>query len=71
MVTGIINAPAGLFEFSGLYENCLTVLNLTGELDKVTVFCGTGLEPKGANFTLKIYRKCDYKHYLASTKGSL
>ena len=62
MDTSIINAPAGLFGFSGFYENSLTVLNLTGELDKVTVFCGTGLEPIGANFTLRIYRKYNYKH---------
>ena len=68
MDTSIINAPAGLFAFSGFYENRLTVLNLTDELDKVIVFCGTGLKPEGANFTLRIYRKCNYKHYLASTK---
>ena len=58
MDVSIINAPAGLFGFSGFYDNRLTILNLTSELDKVTVFCGTGWEPKGANFTLRIYSKC-------------
>ena len=44
--------------FEGVtYNNQLTVLNLTSELDKVIVFCGTGQQQTLANFTLRIYRK--------------
>ena len=61
----INNAAPELFSFSGdpvpgfnyTYENSLTVLNLTSDLDGVTVYCGTGAQPRQANFTLKIYRK--------------
>lgn len=40
-----------------LYENKLTILNLTSNLNDMIVFCGTEEDPKLANFTLRIYRK--------------
>lgn len=40
------------------FQNKLTVLNLTPELDGVIVCCGTEEEPKLANFTLRIYCRC-------------
>ena len=60
------NLAPELFSFSGdpiptvpnfTYRNRLTVLNWTSELDRVTVFCGTGADPEQANFVFRIYRK--------------
>ena len=39
------------------FQNRLTILNLTYELDGVVVYCGTSEELQQANFTLKVYRK--------------
>ena len=39
------------------YDNQLTILRLTSELDQVMVFCGLGGSIE-AEFTLRIYRKC-------------
>ena len=38
-----------------LFDNKLTILNWTAELDGVIVYCGTGQDRKQANFTLRIY----------------
>ena len=37
-------------------HNHLVLLNLTSELDGVTIYCGTGRLPQLANFNLRIYR---------------
>lgn len=47
------------------YNNQLTVLNLTSELDEVIVFCGTGQQQALANFTLRIYRKSRTSYHIA------
>ena len=39
------------------YLNQFTILNLTTELDGVTVFCGTGIDLQQAQFLLRVYRK--------------
>ena len=39
------------------FRNQLTILRLTSELDRVTVFCGSGVHSKQANFHLRTYRK--------------
>ena len=71
------NAPE-LFEIGGdphpdypdaTYLNRLTVLNMTSELDDVILYCGTGAQPRQANFTLKIYRKS--KHIVAATSYNM
>ena len=58
-------APA-LFEFGGdpipatptfNFNNRLTILQLTSELDEVVVYCGIGGNSQQANFMLRIYRK--------------
>ena len=63
VLVSIVNAPK-LFEVggdprpdSGTYENQLTVLNLTRELDEVIVYCGLGAYPRQANFLLRLYSK--------------
>ena len=38
-----------------LFNNELTVLNWAAELDGVIVYCGTGVNPQEASFTLRIY----------------
>ena len=38
-----------------LFDNELTILNWAAELDGVIVYCGTGLAPQQASFTLRIY----------------
>ena len=55
---------------SATYDNQMTILNLTSELDYVVLYCGLGGELE-ANFTLRIYRKLmltwyRYMHYLDS-----
>ena len=57
-----------LFEISGdpvpgsspefTFRNYLGLRLFRLDLDNVTVFCGTGAEPRQANFSLRIYRKC-------------
>ena len=44
------------------YLNQLTILNLTSELDGVTVFCGTGGNLQQAQFLLRVYRKFSVPH---------
>ena len=39
------------------YRNQFTFLNFTSELDGVTVFCGTVINQRQANFTLRVYSK--------------
>ena len=41
---------------SATYDNQMTILNLTSELDRVVLYCGVGGELQ-ANVTLRIYRK--------------
>ena len=61
----INNAAPELFEITGdpvpdtmfTFNNYLTVLSLTRDLDRVTIFCGTGATPQLANFFLRIYRE--------------
>ena len=60
------NLAPELFLFSGdpvpsvptiTYRNILTLLSLSPDLDRVTIFCGTGINPNQANVTIRIYRK--------------
>ena len=61
----INNAAPELFEITGdptpgtmfTFQNRLTVLNLVRELDRVSIFCGTGAMPQQADFVLRIYRE--------------
>ena len=62
----VASAAPDLFEFGGdlrpgsttdTFLNRVTVLNFTSDLDNAIVYCGTGAEPRMANFTLRIYRK--------------
>ena len=39
------------------FNNHLVLLNLTSNLDDATIYCGTGQNPRQANFSLRIYRK--------------
>ena len=39
------------------FLNKLTILNCTYNLDRVTVFCGTGTNRRQAHFTLRVYSK--------------
>ena len=39
------------------YLNQFTILNLTTELDGVTIFCGTGGDLQQAQFLLRVYSK--------------
>ena len=43
--------------FNITLRNRLTIVNLTSELDDVTVYCGTGQNPEQANFILRVYSK--------------
>ena len=69
----VIDAAPDLFEFGGdlrpgsntdTFLNQVTVLNFTSDLDNAIVYCGTGIERRMANFTLRIYSKlltcCSY-----------
>lgn len=38
-------------------QNILVILNLTSELDGAIIYCGSGLSPQEANFTLRIYSR--------------
>ena len=40
-----------------LFDNQLTILSWTTELDEVIVYCGSGQVPQQANFFLRVYRK--------------
>lgn len=70
-VTGILLSTAPeLFEFGGdpipampmfNFNNRLTILQLTSDLDEAIVYCGIGGDPQQANFILKIY--CKYIKY--------
>ena len=63
------NAAPELFEITGdpipdtmfTFSNRLTILNLVRDLDRVTVFCGSGAMPQQANFLLRIYRELNFK----------
>ena len=41
-----------------LFNNRLTILSWTTEVDEVIMYCGTGQMPQQANFNLRVYRKC-------------
>ena len=66
-VTGLLRSTAPeLFEFGGDpipaipgfdFNNRLTILQLTSELDEVVIYCGIGGSSQQANFTFRIYRK--------------
>ena len=49
------------------FRNRLTIVNFTAELDRVTVYCGTGSNREQANFCLRIYSKL---HILSQTMYS-
>jgi hypothetical protein len=38
------------------FDNRLTILNFTSELDGMILYCGTKANPDEANFTLRLYR---------------
>ena len=38
------------------FDNRLTILNFTSELDGETIYCGTDANKEEANFTLRVYR---------------
>ena len=50
------------------FRNRLTILNMTNDLDRVTIFCGSNTIPAQAHFFFRIYRKFflvvnyDYEH---------
>ena len=50
---------------SATYDNQMTILNLTSELDHVVLYCGLGGKLE-ANFTLRIYRKAPIRRLLVS-----
>ena len=61
-----INVALGLVDIGGdlrpgsttdTFLNRITVLNFTSDLDNAILYCGTGVDPRLANFTIKIYRK--------------
>ena len=63
---GVSNAAPDLFEIGGdlrpgsttdTFFNQITILNITRDLDNVIIYCGTGVQPRQANFTIRIYRK--------------
>ena len=67
--TLLLNTAPDLFEFGGdpipatpsfNFNNRLTILQLSSELDKAIVYCGIGGAAQQANFILKIYRKYSY-----------
>ena len=39
------------------FLNQITVLIFTSELDNAILYCGTGVERRQANFTIRLYRK--------------
>ena len=49
--------PIPGFKFKLTYQNSLTVTNLTSDLDGMIIYCGTGMQSRQANFTLRIYHK--------------
>ena len=62
----VSDAAPNLFEFGGdlrpgsttdTFLNRLTIVNITSDLDNAIVYCGTGVERRLANFTVRIYRK--------------
>ena len=66
-VAGLLrNTAPELFEFGGDpipgaprfdFNNRLTILQLTSELNEVVIYCGIGGNSQQANFMLRIYRK--------------
>ena len=40
-----------------IFNNILVICNLSSKLDGVIIYCGTGQNPREANFTLRIYRR--------------
>ena len=59
-----------IFHFSGdlipgtvptqTFQNRLTILNMTNDLDLVTIFCGSNTFPTQAHFLFRIYRKFEF-----------
>ena len=46
------------------FDNHLTILNFTSELDGEIVYCGTKANPEEANFTLRLYRMSTHSYSL-------
>ena len=42
---------------TAMYQNRLTILVWSNELDQTTIFCGSSTSPAQANYVLRIYRK--------------
>ena len=71
----IVDVAQGLVDIGGdlrpgstmdTFFNRITILNFTSNLDNAILYCGTGVEPRQANFTIKIYRKFElpsYRHF--------
>ena len=62
----VSDAAPDLFEFGGdlrpgsttdTFLNRLTIVNITSDLDNAILYCGTGVERRQANFTMRIYRE--------------
>ena len=62
----VSDAAPDLFEFGGdlrpgsttnTFSNRLTIVNVTSDLDNVILYCGTGIQRRQVNFTIRIYRK--------------
>ena len=59
-----------IFHFSGdpipgtmptqTFRNRLTILNMTNDLDRVTLSCGSNTFPTQAHFLFRIYRKSEF-----------
>ena len=52
-----VDGDPDIFSFTSgaKFDNRLTVLNSTSELDGETLYCGTRANPEEANFTLRVY----------------
>ena len=48
------------------FRNRLTISALTSQLDGVIIHCGTGEQPRQANYPVRIYRKFYYDHNIDS-----
>ena len=62
----VSDAAPDLFEFGGdlrpgsttdTFLNRLTIVNVTSDLDNVILYCGTDIQRRQANFTIRLYCK--------------
>ena len=67
-----------LFQFGGdpipetpsfTFQNRLTILRLTSELDEVVIYCGFGGSPAQANFILRLFRKSMLRYTIDNREG--